>query len=181
MFSAKRKHVRRPKSAPGAGIPPPAPAGVMGGAVADALLGLGYPVSAWTRNTQQKVGAVLHPGSPSHKRLLYMLAADTQMEECSLSHLVRLGAHLQHQHDGSPRSPALALLQEGVACFHGQAQLQHFAGSCSVLVCLLPLTPTTAGILNAELLSWLPQGGLMLNPLGRSLLQRAGHTAASLS
>lgn len=47
--------------------------------------------------------------------------------------------------------------------FHGREQLQDFVASCDVLVCLLPLTPDTAGIINAELLSWLPEGATVIN------------------
>lgn len=47
--------------------------------------------------------------------------------------------------------------------FHGLEQLQDFVSSCDTLVCLLPLTTDTAGIINAELLSWLPEGSSVIN------------------
>lgn len=58
----------------------------MGGATADTLTKLGYPVSAWTRTPRQ------HPG---------------------------------------------------VRCYSGAEQLREFAAGVDVLVCLLPLTPST--------------------------------------
>ena len=51
----------------------------------------------------------------------------------------------------------------GVACFHGPHQLQAFASGVDVLVCLLPLTPETRGILNARLFGWLPRGATVVN------------------
>jgi D-isomer specific 2-hydroxyacid dehydrogenase, NAD binding domain len=38
----------------------------------------------------------------------------------------------------------------GVACFSGAAQLREFLGRTDILVVLLPLTPQTRGIMNAE-------------------------------
>ena len=42
-------------------------------------------------------------------------------------------------------------------------ELRAFASGCDILVCLLPLTADTEGILNTELLSWLPQGASVIN------------------
>lgn len=57
------------------------------------------------------------------------------------------------------RSPA----PEGIACYHGAEQLQAFASAVDVLVCLLPLTDATRGILDARLFSWLPPGAAVIN------------------
>ncbi|KAL4424688.1 hypothetical protein ABPG77_004495 [Micractinium sp. CCAP 211/92] len=81
--------------------------GVMGGATADALIKLGYPVSAWTRTSRQH--------------------------------------------------------RPGLRCYSGLEQLQEFASQVDVLVCLLPLTDATRGILDARLLSWLPRGASVIN------------------
>jgi glyoxylate/hydroxypyruvate reductase A len=51
----------------------------------------------------------------------------------------------------------------GVACFHGEAQLDAFLARTDILVCLLPLTPDTAGILNAGLFARLPRGAVVIN------------------
>ncbi|PSC71738.1 Glyoxylate hydroxypyruvate reductase A [Micractinium conductrix] len=83
--------------------------GVMGGATADTLLKLGYPVSAWTR-TPRPAGE--HPG---------------------------------------------------IACYSGEEQLQQFVQQTDVLVCLLPLTDATRGIVSARLLRWLPRGAAVIN------------------
>ena len=47
---------------------------------------------------------------------------------------------------------------EGVTCYHGADQLPEFLAGTDILVCLLPLTPETQGILNADLFAALPPG-----------------------
>ena len=57
----------------------------------------------------------------------------------------------------------------GVRCFHGWEQLADFLGGCDILVCLLPLTEETRGILNAEAFAALPRGAALIN------VARGGH------
>ncbi|QHO72357.1 glyoxylate/hydroxypyruvate reductase A [Bradyrhizobium sp. CCBAU 051011] len=52
---------------------------------------------------------------------------------------------------------------EGVTCFHGEDQLGKFLQGTDILVCLLPLTEQTSGILNARLFSLLPVGARLLH------------------
>lgn len=52
---------------------------------------------------------------------------------------------------------------EGIECFYGEDQFTNFLSECSVLVCLLPLTKETEGILNQELFSALPRGAFLIN------------------
>lgn len=52
---------------------------------------------------------------------------------------------------------------EGVTCFHGQDQLAPFLAETDILICLLPLTPETRGILNADLFAGLPAGARLLH------------------
>jgi glyoxylate/hydroxypyruvate reductase A len=51
---------------------------------------------------------------------------------------------------------------EGVCCYH-KTQLDQFLEQCNLLVCLLPLTPHTRGILNASLFSKLKTGAGLIN------------------
>ncbi len=51
----------------------------------------------------------------------------------------------------------------GVACFHGADGQQRFLADCEILVCLLPLTADTEGIVNADLLAKLPKGAYVIN------------------
>jgi glyoxylate/hydroxypyruvate reductase len=68
---------------------------------------------------------------------------------------------------GWSRSPKAV---EGVACFHGEAQLEGFLQATDILVCLLPLTPDTRHILNRKLFAKLSRNG----PLGAPVLINAG-------
>ncbi len=50
--------------------------------------------------------------------------------------------------------------------FNGQEQLSDFLARLDFLICLLPLTPRTKGIINKDLLAQLPAGAFLIN-LGR--------------
>lgn len=52
---------------------------------------------------------------------------------------------------------------EGVQCLHGAAGLDQVLARSELLVCLLPLTPDTAGILNEARLRQLPPGAFLIN------------------
>lgn len=77
---------------------------------------------------------------------------------------------------------------EGAACFAGQETLATFLGHCDILVCLLPLTEETRGILDRRLFALLPRGASLIN-VGRGghLVQQdlletldAGHLATAI-
>lgn len=52
---------------------------------------------------------------------------------------------------------------DGIKTFHGEKQLQAFLTASEILVCLLPLTEDTKGILNASLFNQLPKGAYVIN------------------
>lgn len=58
---------------------------------------------------------------------------------------------------------------EGVECFAGAETLEGFLAGCDILICLLPLTSQTRGILGRELFQALPRGASMIN------VGRGGH------
>jgi glyoxylate/hydroxypyruvate reductase A len=58
---------------------------------------------------------------------------------------------------------------DGVQCFAGQEQLTPFLNQCDILICLLPLTDDTRGIINAQFLASMPRGAQLIN------LGRGGH------
>jgi len=51
----------------------------------------------------------------------------------------------------------------GVQSFYGDDQLTAFLNRTEILVCLLPLTPKTKGIINASTLAKLPKGAFVIN------------------
>lgn len=57
----------------------------------------------------------------------------------------------------------------GVRCFDGDGMLNEFLGQCDILICLLPLTDATRGILNTRLFAALPAGSALLH------VGRGGH------
>ncbi len=67
---------------------------------------------------------------------------------------------------GWSRSPKAI---DGVVCFTGDDALAAFLAGTDMLVCLLPLTPATRGILNARNLASLPRGAAVVN------IARGGH------
>ena len=57
----------------------------------------------------------------------------------------------------------------GVDCFAGAEQLPAFLDRCDIVVCVLPLTEQTKGILNRQLFQHLPKGAALVN------MGRGGH------
>lgn len=58
---------------------------------------------------------------------------------------------------------------EGVTCHAGDAEMGGFLASCDILICLVPLTAETRGILCRETLAQLPRGAALIN------VGRGGH------
>ena len=61
---------------------------------------------------------------------------------------------------------------EGIESFHGEDGLAAMLARSDILVCLLPLTPQTRGIVNARTLALLPRGAFLINAA------RGGHVVA---
>jgi glyoxylate/hydroxypyruvate reductase A len=76
----------------------------------------------------------------------------------------------------------------GVTCHAGPDALQDFLRQCDILVCLLPLTPQTRGILDARLFAALPRGAAIVNVArgpnldGEALIAAldSGHVSAAI-
>jgi glyoxylate/hydroxypyruvate reductase A len=51
----------------------------------------------------------------------------------------------------------------GVATYAGRESLESFLGHCDILICLLPLTTSTRGILDCKVFSALPRGAAVIN------------------
>ncbi|WP_312411984.1 glyoxylate/hydroxypyruvate reductase A [Comamonas sp.] len=67
---------------------------------------------------------------------------------------------------------------EGVTSYCGQDELPEFLRSSQVLICLLPDTPSTRGILNAALFAQLPAGAQLVNAGRGTQLNSADLVAA---
>jgi glyoxylate/hydroxypyruvate reductase A len=57
----------------------------------------------------------------------------------------------------------------GVTSFAGPQELSQFLAHCDIMVCMLPLTPETEGIMDAKLFADLPKGAWVMN------VGRGGH------
>ena len=57
----------------------------------------------------------------------------------------------------------------GVTSLAGPAELPKFLAQCDIMVCMLPLTPETEGVMDAKLFAGLPQGAWVMN------VGRGGH------
>lgn len=85
-----------------------------------------------------------------------------QLGQASLARLQPFGLQLA----GWNRSPRQI---EGVTCYAGDAELPAFLAQTDILICLLPLTEETRGILDRRLFAQLPRGAALIN------VGRGGH------
>jgi glyoxylate/hydroxypyruvate reductase A len=67
---------------------------------------------------------------------------------------------------------------KGVMCTAGEAALDTFLGQSDILVCMLPLTPATTGLLNAERFAALPRGAAFVNVARGPVVDEAALLAA---
>ena len=102
-----------------------------------------------------------HRLQPAAKRRVGVMGLGTQAQQ-SLATLQTFGFALS----GCARSEHSIA---GVDCFAGAEQLPAFLGQCDIVLCVLPLTEQTKGILNRQLFQHLPKGAALVN------MGRGGH------
>ncbi len=100
-------------------------------------------------------------------------ASATRVGIMGLGELGGAAARLLARHGftvrGWSRSPRQI---DGVTAFAGPAELEAFLRGADILVCMLPLTPDTEGILDARTLALLPRGARLVNVArGRHLVE----------
>ncbi|RMV96963.1 2-hydroxyacid dehydrogenase, partial [Pseudomonas caricapapayae] len=115
------------------------------------------------RYRQQQIEGLwkAHPLMPAQQRRVGVMGLGLQAQHI-LSSLKPFGFELS----GWARSEHRI---EGVTCYAGEEQLGAFLGQCDILLCVLPLTGQTEGILNRQLFERLPQGAALIN------MGRGGH------
>ncbi|MGA0605126.1 2-hydroxyacid dehydrogenase [Phenylobacterium sp. VNQ135] len=105
---------------------------------------------------QQQSTATWRPVRPplTGRRTVGIMGLGELGGRCALA-LAGLGFQVR----GWSRSPRTL---EGVETFHGADGLEAFADGCEVLVCVLPLTPSTEGVLNGRLFERLAHGACLI-------------------
>lgn len=118
-----------------------------------AVLGLHRDMPRYLQQ-QREARWLPHNAQPASARRVGVMGLG-ELGQASLNQLVSLGFDCA----GWSRTPKE---MNGVRCFHGKAQLPSFLARSDILVCLLPLTPETRGLLNQALFAQLPRGAALV-------------------
>ncbi|MDA9433178.1 2-hydroxyacid dehydrogenase [Bradyrhizobium sp. CCBAU 51627] len=119
-----------------------------------AVLGLHRDLLHFINQQKQQVWREIRI-KPARRRRVGVMGLG-QLGQAVLERLKLLGFPLL----GWNRSPRMI---EGVSCYTGVETLPEFLAQTDILVCLLPLTEETRGILNADLFARLPRGAGLVN------------------
>jgi glyoxylate/hydroxypyruvate reductase len=138
--------------------------------VAMAVLGLHRDLPAYIDQQRERVWKMASVPPPAGERRVGVMGLG-ELGRSALAALAPFGFPLA----GWARGPHRI---EGVECFHGPDGMGAFLTRCDILICLLPLTPQTEGILNAELFSQLPRGAALVHVGRGRQLNHADLTAA---
>ncbi|HSW16759.1 MAG TPA: glyoxylate/hydroxypyruvate reductase A, partial [Ramlibacter sp.] len=102
-----------------------------------------------------------HPVRPAHTRRVGVMGMGT-LGRAALAQLRQLGFDCAGWNRSRRNEP-------GVHCYAGPNELEEFLARTDILVCLLPLTPETRGILSRKVFDALPSGASLIN------VGRGGH------
>lgn len=111
-----------------------------------------------------------HPIRPASKRRVGVMGMGT-LGRAALAQLRLLGFDCAGWNRSRRNEP-------GVRCYAGEAELDEFLARTDILVCLLPLTPETRGILGQRVFDALPQGASLVNAARGGHLVQADLLAA---
>lgn len=118
---------------------------------------------------QQQQG-VWRPKSPRNIRQITILGLG-ELGSAAARHFCQLG----YQVAGWARTSKSL---QGVQCFAGDEQLPLSVKAADVVICLLPLTPTTENRLNADFFQMLKPGAIFINVARGAIIDEAGLLAA---
>jgi glyoxylate/hydroxypyruvate reductase A len=113
---------------------------------------LAYPNRTWTYAAQQRARIWKEHKHPSPDQIAIGVMGMGTIGSEAVQVLARLGFRVA----GWSRTPKSVA---GIECFHGAAGLDAFLARTEILVCLLPLTPQTDGLLNLTLFRKLKRDG----------------------
>jgi len=156
---------------------PELPAGVPVSRLVDRCLtqGMTEYVVYWTIHYHRRMGE--YAADMTEGRWRNFLQADTEQRPVGILGLGELGSDaaralkaLNFQVLGWSRTPKTIV---GVETFHGADGLTDMVSRSEILVCLLPLTPETEGLLNRALFDRMPDGSFLIN------CARGGHLIES--
>ena len=157
-----------PEGVPITRISDPQMARMMAGYVLFATLRHARDIPHFEQAQRRGTWSYRHPRSPE----------DIRVTVLGLGQLGALAAHeLQRQGftvSGWSRSPADIA---GVQCFAGMETLDTVLSQTAILVVMLPLTPTTRGLLSRDRLMRLPRGAAVINVARGSLIDQTALTA----
>lgn len=118
-----------------------------------AVLGLHRDMPRYFHQQRQQQW-LAHSATPAAQRRVGVMGMG-ELGQAVLAQLVALGFDCAGWSRTPRHSPA-------VRCWHGDDQLAAFLAHSEILVCLLPLTETTRGLLNRTLFSQLPPGAALV-------------------
>ena len=142
---------------------------MMAGYVLFAVLRYARDIPAFERAQREHRWHYLHPREPSSVRVGVLGLGE--LGSCAAQELARQGFDVR----GWSRSQKTL---DGIRCSWGMAALDDFLASSDILVVMLPLTPQTQGLLSAERLARLPQGGAFINVSRGAIVDQAALTQA---
>jgi glyoxylate/hydroxypyruvate reductase A len=96
-----------------------------------------------------------HPVRPAHTRRVGVMGMG-MLGRAALAQLRLLGFDCAGWNRSRRNEP-------GVRCYAGEAELEEFLARTDILICLLPLTDETRGILGRRVFDALPQGAALVN------------------